>query len=217
MTIWLSNSSAGYAGFPTGSEGKASCLQRGRPGLNYQVGKIPRRRKRQPTPVLLPGKFRRRRSLVGYKCMGSQRVAHYWATSLLTSGYAPTRIESRDPRVHSGIIYKSQKVETTQIFSQGWVGKYNMVYTYNEILCVCVRHVRLCSPMDCSPPGSSFQDPTQGSCIPCTGRWILYHCAPWGAHYGILFSLVKKENSGACSNWVNLEDLTLSEINQRLY
>ena len=49
-----------------GSEGKVSCLQSGRPGFSPWVGKILWRRKWQPTPVLLPGKFHRRRSLIGY-------------------------------------------------------------------------------------------------------------------------------------------------------
>ena len=40
---------------------------------------VPWRRKRQPTPVLLPRKCHGRRSLVS---MGSQRVGHDWATSL---------------------------------------------------------------------------------------------------------------------------------------
>ena len=40
-------------GFPGGSENKVSvCLQCGRPGFDLWVGKIPRRRKWQPTPVL---------------------------------------------------------------------------------------------------------------------------------------------------------------------
>ena len=39
------------------------------------------RRKWQPTPVLLPRKYRGQRSLVS---MGSQRVGHDWATSLFT-------------------------------------------------------------------------------------------------------------------------------------
>ena len=34
------------------------------------------RRKRQPTPVLLPGKFHGQRSQVGYSPWGSQRVGH---------------------------------------------------------------------------------------------------------------------------------------------
>ena len=39
------------------------------------------RRKWQPTPVLLPGKFHGQRSLVGYSPWG-HRVGHDWATSL---------------------------------------------------------------------------------------------------------------------------------------
>ena len=41
------------------------CLQRGRPGFNPWVRKIPWRRKWQSTPVLLPGKPHGQRSLVG--------------------------------------------------------------------------------------------------------------------------------------------------------
>ena len=42
------------------------CLQCGRPGFDPWVGKILWRRKRQSTPVLLPGKSHGQRSLVGY-------------------------------------------------------------------------------------------------------------------------------------------------------
>ena len=42
------------------------CLQCGRPGFDPWVGKIPWRRKWQPTPVFLPGKSHGQRSLVGY-------------------------------------------------------------------------------------------------------------------------------------------------------
>ena len=42
---------------PGGSDSKIGCLQCGRPGFNLWVRKIPWRRKWQPTPVLLPGKF----------------------------------------------------------------------------------------------------------------------------------------------------------------
>ena len=66
--------------------------------------------------------------------------------------------------------------------------------------------VRLCNPMDYSPPISSvhgiFQarlldwvaisdsrgssrprDPTCVSCISCIGRWVLYHFATWEAQH----------------------------------
>ena len=44
------------------------CLQWGRPGFDPWVGKIPWRRKWQPTPVLLPRKSHGRRSLVPWGC-----------------------------------------------------------------------------------------------------------------------------------------------------
>ena len=49
---------------PGGSDGKASVYQCGRPGFDSWVGKIPWRRKWQPTPVLLPRKSYGWRSLV---------------------------------------------------------------------------------------------------------------------------------------------------------
>ena len=55
-------------------------VQCGRPGFNPWVGKIPWRRKWQPTPVFLPGKSQGLRSLAGY------RVGHDWATSLSLLG-----------------------------------------------------------------------------------------------------------------------------------
>ena len=65
----------------------------------------------------------------------------------------------------------------------------------------------------CQAPCSKIQPKSLAS--PALGRWILYHCATWGAHNGILFSLVKKENSDTCYNRVNLEDIMLSEINHK--
>ena len=44
----------------------------GRPGFDPQVRKTPWRRKWQPTPVLLPGKFHEQRSLVGYSPWGGK-------------------------------------------------------------------------------------------------------------------------------------------------
>ena len=45
-------------------------LQSGRPGFDPWFGKIPWRRKRQPTPVFLPAESRGQRSLVGYSPWG---------------------------------------------------------------------------------------------------------------------------------------------------
>ena len=74
-------------------------LQCGRPGFDPWVGKIPWRRKRQPTPVLLPRKTHGQRSL---RSMGLQRVGHDWATSLTMQstscemlGWMKHKLESR--------------------------------------------------------------------------------------------------------------------------
>ena len=55
---------------PRWCSGKESACQRRRRGFNPWVGKIPWRRKWQPTPVFLPGKFRGQRGLVGYSLWG---------------------------------------------------------------------------------------------------------------------------------------------------
>ena len=52
-------------GFPGGSDGKELASQCGRPGFDPWVGKIPWRRKWEPTPVLLPGESHGQRSLAG--------------------------------------------------------------------------------------------------------------------------------------------------------
>ena len=57
--IWL--------GFPGGSEVKASACNAGDLGSIPGVGKIPWRRKWQPTPVFLPGESHGRRSPRGRK------------------------------------------------------------------------------------------------------------------------------------------------------
>ena len=58
-----------HMGFPGGSDGRVR-LQCRRPAFDPWVGKIPWRRKWQPSPGLLPGKSHGRRSLVGYSPSG---------------------------------------------------------------------------------------------------------------------------------------------------
>ena len=50
------------------------CLQCRRPGFDPWVRKIPWRRKWQPTPVLLTGKFHGWKSLVGYSSWGPKEL-----------------------------------------------------------------------------------------------------------------------------------------------
>ena len=75
---------------PGGSEGKASACNMGDSGSIPGLGRIPWRRKWQPTPVLLPGISHGRRSLVGYSPWGrkesdmTERI-HFFLTLLLVS------------------------------------------------------------------------------------------------------------------------------------
>ena len=70
-------------GLPWWLSGKDSACQyrRGkRPWFDPWVGKIPWRKKWQPTPVFLPGKSHGQRSLVGYGPWGHERVGHDFVT-----------------------------------------------------------------------------------------------------------------------------------------
>ena len=59
---------------PRGLIWQSICLQCWRPGFHPWVGKIPCRRKWQPTPVPLPGKSHGQRSLVGYSPWGCKEL-----------------------------------------------------------------------------------------------------------------------------------------------
>ena len=65
-------------GFPGGSGGKESTSSAGDLGFDPWVGKIPCRRKWQPTPGFLPGESHGQRSLVGYSPGGHQESDTTW-------------------------------------------------------------------------------------------------------------------------------------------
>ena len=59
---------------------KESACQCRRCRFDPRCGKIPQRRKWQPTPIFLPEKSHRQRSLAGYSPRGYKRVGHDLAT-----------------------------------------------------------------------------------------------------------------------------------------
>ena len=61
-------------GFPGSSDGKESACNAGDLGFDPQVGKIPWRRERQPTPVFLLGEVHGQRSLVDYSPQGCKEL-----------------------------------------------------------------------------------------------------------------------------------------------
>ena len=72
--------SLSHYGFPWWLSGKESNCQCRRCGFSPWVGKIPWRRKGQPTPVFLPGKSHGQGSLSGYSPWGCKRVRGDLAT-----------------------------------------------------------------------------------------------------------------------------------------
>ena len=69
-------------GFPSGTDGKepaCQCRRHKRRVFHPWVGKIPWRRKWQPTPVFLPGDSHGQRSLVCYSPWCCKRAGHNWS------------------------------------------------------------------------------------------------------------------------------------------
>ena len=66
----------GLPGHGGGKESACQCRRHKRHWFNPWVGKIPWRRKWQPTPLFLPGKSHGQGGLVGYSPWWSQIVGH---------------------------------------------------------------------------------------------------------------------------------------------
>ena len=76
MTKWLTHTHICQQHFPTGSAGKEpSCQHRWckKRKFNPWVGKIPWRKKWQPTPIFLPWRFHEERSLADYSPWGCKK------------------------------------------------------------------------------------------------------------------------------------------------
>ena len=85
---WLSN-------IPCWLSNKESTCQYRRCRLNPLVGKIPWRRKSQPTPAFLLGRYHRQRSLMGYSPWSQKRVGH----DLVTKQQQSQRRHSKIPHL----------------------------------------------------------------------------------------------------------------------
>ena len=91
LIIITSLQALGFSLVCGGSDDNSICLQCRRPGFDPWVRKIPWRRKWQPTPVLLPGKFNEWRSLVGYSPWGRKELDmterfHYFTFTFIFTG-----------------------------------------------------------------------------------------------------------------------------------
>ena len=107
-------------GLPRWLSGKEATCQCRRHGFDHCIGKIPWRKKWQPTPIFLPEKSHGQRSLVGYSPWG-RRVGHYLATEQ--------------------VQYHNQKIDTDRIHQPC------MDFTCPcLVLCSFVLQVQICIP-----------------------------------------------------------------------
>ena len=114
---WYWDSVGLWGGFPGGFRGKepaCQCRRHKRWRFDPQVGEIPWRRKWQPTPVFLPGKFHGQRSLGGYSPWGC-RVRHNWSNLAHTVYFFKITIKTiKIEQLNPKIYMKSQKIWGSQ-------------------------------------------------------------------------------------------------------
>ena len=81
-----SSESRGFPGGTSGISGKESacqCKRYKRCGFDHWVQKIPWRRKWQPTPGFLPGKFHGQRRLVGYSSWSCEELDLFYPSNIM--------------------------------------------------------------------------------------------------------------------------------------
>ena len=152
-------------GFPGGARGKESacqCRKRKRWGFDSWVWKIPWRRKWQPVPLFLPGKFHRQRSLAGYSPRVTESDTTERAHTHTQPPYVPAmRYSHLSPRNEHSCSYKNLYMFVAASFTIGQTGndtdvlqQVNLVHSDKEILSALnrnelVRHEKTWRKREC--------------------------------------------------------------------
>ena len=136
--------------FPGGSDGKSVCLQHRRHGFSPWVGKIPWRRKWQPTPVLLPGKSHGWRSLVGYNPWGSlgaqlvKTLPVMWETWVQSLGWEDPVEKGKSLLQYSGLENSMDSIVYGVAKSQSQLSDFHFHFTPTEIHTYVLMYVYVC-------------------------------------------------------------------------
>ena len=168
-------------GFPGSSDCKASACSAGDLGSIPGLGRSPWRRKWQPTPVRLPGKFHG--CLVGYSpwdCKKSDMTEQlHWFTG-----------ECSFPNAQQGTSYwLARAISSTHL------------PLWSEVAQLCPT---LCDPGDCSPPGSSVHGIFQARML----EWVAISFSRGSSQPRDWIQVSRI--AGRCFNlWATREDLPL--------
>ena len=172
-----------------GLSGKESICQCRRPGFNPWVRKTPWKRKWWPTPVFLPGKSNRERTLTGYSPWGCKRAWHnletkqqklkwkyVWKTSfpiipqILKN--SPASLQKTCPFHPRGLECKSRKLRNTWNNRQvwPWSTKLRRAKANRFLPRECIGHSKhpLSTTQEISPGGQYWN---QVDYILCSWRW----------------------------------------------
>ena len=110
---------------PGGSDVKESACNAGDLGFNLWVGKIPRRREWQPTPVFFPREFHGQRSLAGCSPWGhkesdtTEQLTHIHTQEIYRNDNKHPPLGSRGwPLCHTGFLSLSHLTHTCKHFAQ---------------------------------------------------------------------------------------------------
>ena len=146
-------------GLPGSSDGERIFLQCRRPGFNPWVGKIPWRRKWQPTQVFLPGKLYGQTSLVGYSLSGHKELD---MTEQLALSLSPSEIINSLGAIYFLFISNDIKYRVTciKIGHSLEINRYELSLRFYhqkpgsvQFSSVAQSCPTLCNPMNHSKPG----------------------------------------------------------------
>ena len=156
------------AGLPRWLSDKESACQGRKRGFDPWVGKIPWRRAWQPTPVFLPGKSHRQRSLVGYSPWGCRESD---TTEQLGTHFSHLEVESHASPFGAGLSLVTSL--TSRMQSKGHSrtsgGKdlrscvVSTQVSWNTFSGSPGHHVRGCLPWDCHAMRSWEHTPLSSS------------------------------------------------------
>ena len=165
-----------FAGLPWGLSGQEFTCQCRRHCCDPRVGKIPWRRKWQPTPGFLPGKPHGQRSLAGYSD-GGHKIAlateQQWQLALLNkASYSNNICSAVTVNIYNQLwCVLSRSIMSDSVQSHG-LQPTKLLYTWG------FSRQEYWSGLPCPPPGD-LPSPRLNPCLPHC-RHSLYHLSHQG-------------------------------------